>query len=245
MTKFAKHQRRAWRRTMRSWRQAIYEASPPWLQRTAGPVVQYADMLFVDHGIFRMIYLNRHRLGGEAWRAAQPAPHHIAHMKRLGIRTVVNLRGPRVCGSYTLEQGACARAGIRLVDYQVRSRAAPSKDEIFGARDLFKSVQYPILMHCKSGADRAGLMSTLYMIAHEGRPVDEARRQLSLRFGHIRQSDTGILDYFFERYLADNAKTPIDFFDWVRDVYDPDELKRTFKASRWGNLLTNTILRRE
>ena len=245
MGKIAKHQRRAVRRVVRGWRQGIAERSPEWARLSFGPVVNWADMLLVDHGIFRLAYLNLHRLGENAWRSAQPAPHQIGRLARLGVRTIVNLRGPRWCGSYWLEQRACHRHGIRLVDYQVRSRAAPSRDEVLGARKLFQALDGPILLHCKSGADRAGLMSTIYLIAREGVSVDEARRQLALKYGHIRQSDTGMLDHFFERYLDANAKAPIDFFDWVERDYDPDEVKRSFAAKGWANLLTNRILRRE
>jgi hypothetical protein len=88
-------------------------------------------------------------------------------------------------------------------------------------------------------------MSTLYLIIVEGLPVEVARRQLSLKFGHIRQSDTGILDYFFEDYLRANADSPIEFFDWVERIYDPERLKRSFVARGWANVITNRILRRE
>lgn len=245
MQKIAKEQRRAIRRRIRNWRLAVVDASPAWLRRSLGPVVLYADMLLVDHGIFRLFYLNRHKLGERAWRSAQPAPHQIGHIKRLGVRTIVNLRGPRVCGSYWLEQRACERHGLKLVDFQIRSRAAPSKEEVLGARNIIESIEYPALLHCKSGADRAGLMSALFMIVHEKKPVAEAKEQLALKFGHIRQSDTGILDYFFERYLSDTTASPMPFFDWVEQVYDPEELLRTYRSKGWANLVTNTILRRE
>ncbi|MGE0699058.1 MAG: sulfur transferase domain-containing protein [Hyphomicrobiaceae bacterium] len=245
MGKIAKHQRRAVRKLVRGWRQGLAERSPEWARESLGPAVNWADMLLVDHGIFRLAYLNLHPLGRKAWRSAQPAPHQIARIARLGIKTIINLRGPRWCGSYWLEQQACRRHGLRLVDYQVRSRAAPTRAEVLGARDLLREVEGPILLHCKSGADRAGLMSTLYLIAAEGVPVDEARRQLSARFGHIQQSDTGILDYFFERYLAFNQKQPMPFFDWVEHVYDPEEVKRTFEARGWANVIVNKVLRRE
>jgi protein tyrosine phosphatase (PTP) superfamily phosphohydrolase (DUF442 family) len=245
MGKIAKHQRRAVRRVVRGWRQGIADGAPDWLRSALGPAVNYADMLIVDHGIFRLLYLNLHRLGRDAWRSAQPAPNQIGGIARLGVRTIVNLRGPRCCGSYWLETEACRRHGVRLVDYQVRSRAAPSRDELLGARDLIRRVERPVLFHCKSGADRAGLMSTLYLIVAEGTPVDVARRQLSLRFGHIRQADTGILDHFFECYLADNSARPIEFFDWVENVYDPETVKRSFAAKGWANVIANRVLRRE
>jgi hypothetical protein len=53
----------------------------------------YVDMLLVDHGIFRLGYLNLHRLGDRAWRSAQPAPYQIRSLARQGLRTIVNLRG--------------------------------------------------------------------------------------------------------------------------------------------------------
>lgn len=245
MTKIAKHQRRAVRKVVRGWRQGISVHSPEWLRTAVGPAVNWTDMLLVDHGIFRLAYLNLHTLGNSAWRSAQPAPHQFARVARLGVKTIVNLRGPRWCGSYWLEQQACRRLGIRLVDYQVRSRAAPTREEVLGARDLFKTLESPVLFHCKSGADRAGLMSTLYLIAVENVPVAVAQRQLALRFGHIRQSDTGVLDHFFDCYLAANAKNPIGFFDWVEHIYDADEVKREFVAKGWANVITNRILRRE
>ena len=245
MAGFAKSAKRAVKRVTTSVRNGLIDHSPDWVVRTLGPSARYFDMLFVDHGIFRLIYLNRHRLSDQAWRAAQPAPHQIRHIAKEGIRTIVNLRGPRVCGSYWLERDACRRYGINLVDFQIRSRAAPTRDEIRRANELLERIEYPMLMHCKSGADRAGLMSVLYRHTREGVPIDIARKELSLRYGHIRQADTGVLDYFFERYLQDNARRPMPFLEWVETVYDPEELKRSFQSQGWANRLVDTVLRRE
>lgn len=245
MAKFGKQTRRAWKRVTMSWRYALMDNSPEWARRTFGPTLNYLDMLFIDHGVFRLLYLNRHRLGPQAWRSAQPAPHDIHALARLGVRTIVNLRGERACGSYWLEQQACRRAGVELVNFQIRSRAAPSRKELLEARALLERIAYPMLMHCKSGADRAGLMSVLYRHVREGAPIAEAKKELALKFGHIRQADTGVLDYFFERYLEDNAKRPMPFFEWVETVYDADEVKRSFHAQGWANGLVNSVLRRE
>jgi hypothetical protein len=88
-------------------------------------------------------------------------------------------------------------------------------------------------------------MSALYRHLRCGVPIAEAKRELSLRYGHIRQADTGVLDYFFERYLEDNAKNPMPFFDWVETVYDPKELRRSFHAEGWANRIVDSVLRRE
>jgi protein tyrosine/serine phosphatase len=100
-------------------------------------------------------------------------------------------------------------------------------------------------MHCKSGADRVGLMSALYRIFREGAPVEQAKKELSLHYGHIRQADTGILDRVFEKYLEDNKRRPMPFMDWVETVYDPDALKREFRSAGWARRLVDEILKRE
>lgn len=245
MPTLIKKARRSMKVVTNGVRRNIVQHSPQWARRAFGRPAAFFELMFVDHGIFRLLYLNRHRLSPEAWRAAQPAPHQVAAIAGTGVKTIVNLRGPRDCSSYYLEQAACERHGIRLVDYQVRSRAAPTVEEVMGAAELFEQIDYPMLMHCKSGADRAGLMSTLYCHFRLGQPIEVAKQQLSLRYGHIRQADTGILDYFFDRYLADNARKPIAFSDWLRTEYDPDELKESFQSSGWANRLVDSVLRRE
>jgi hypothetical protein len=70
-------------------------------------------------------------------------------------------------------------------------------------------------------------------------------KQLSLKYGHIRQADTGVLDAFFERYLADTAASPIAFWTWVEKMYDPADLDRSFKGKSWATRIVRNVLRRE
>jgi hypothetical protein len=61
----------------------------------------------------------------------------------------------------------------------------------------------------------------------------------------VKQAKTGVLDFFFERYL-DYAKThDIDFFTWSQTVYDPAEVKSHFMSQWWANLFVDKLLRRE
>lgn len=240
-----KEPRRALRRKLAGWRDQIADRSPLGARRVLGTAYDYADMLLIDHGIFRLAYLNKHRIGATAWRSAQPSPADIRRMARAGIKTIVNLRGERDCGAFRLQVAACRRYGIRIVELVVKSRGAPTKAQVHEADALFASVEHPILMHCKSGADRAGLASTLYLILKEDLPVQEAIGQLGARFGHFKQADTGIIDAFFQRYLDDTLKQPMPFRTWVDTVYDPDALLRDFKSGRWANVVVDRILRRE
>ena len=224
---------------------ATVHNSPAWLQKAVGPALCYAEMLILDYGIARVLYNNRHKISDKVWRSAQPAPHHIRLAARHGVKTVINLRGDQSFGTHWLEERACKNNGLRLVHFTIRSRAAPTREELKAAKALFETVDYPVLIHCKSGADRAGLMSVLYQYVHQGVPLDDAMNQLGLRFGHFRHADTGVLDYFFERYQADNARQPIAFWDWVDTRYDQDEVTRSFKSKGWANRVVNDLLHRE
>ena len=205
----------------------------------------WTNMLLVDHGIFRLAYLNAHRVTPRLWRAAQPAPGDIAWFARQGVRTIVNLRGGREHGSWPLQKEACERHGIKLVDYVLRSRGAPDRETILGSKAFFESLDEPALVHCKSGADRAGFFSALYLLVHEGRPLDEAMRQLSLRYGDFRCAKTGILDAFFEAYRLEGETKGIAFLDWVATIYDPERLEREFKPGLFSSLVADKLIRRE
>ena len=206
----------------------------------------WANMLLVDHGVFRLAYLNLHRVLGSLWRSAQPTPGQIEGLAReAGLRTVVVLRGGREHGSWPLQREACERLGVALVDLVVRSRGAPERETILRAQAVFGEIAYPALIHCKSGADRAGFVAALYLLLHEGRPLEEAARQLHWRFGHFRFAKTGILDAFLERYRTEGEARGMAFVDWVRDVYDPEALEREFRPGLLSSLMADRVLRRE
>ncbi|MEN3929566.1 tyrosine-protein phosphatase [Microvirga sp. W0021] len=205
----------------------------------------WSNMLFVDHGIFRIAYLNKYKVTPNLWRSAQPAPYQIAALARDGLKTIVNLRGGREHGAWQLQKDYCAKHGIKLVEFIVRSRGAPDKQVILSAKKFFDELEYPALIHCKSGADRAGFVAALFLIVHEGRPVSEAISQLSLKYGHFRFAKTGILDAFFEMYLKQGEANGIPFLEWVEKVYDPKELERNFRPSFWSDLLVDGIMHRE
>ena len=78
-----------------------------------------------------------------------------------------------------------------------------------------------------------------------GDSIEIAVKQLSLRYGHIKSGKTGMLDFFFEDYLAYNATNPIGFMDWVEKIYDPVDVKARFKSGKVGSLVSENILGRE
>ncbi|WP_297692980.1 protein tyrosine phosphatase [Phenylobacterium sp.] len=215
----------------------------------AGPLGRartYADYLWNDHAYLRLGFSNAHWVSDELVRTNQPWPHQLEGWKAKGIRTVINLRGDFHRSFYALERDACRQLDLELVNFPVGSREVPSRQRVLGAKRLFQTVQYPALMHCKSGADRAGMMSVLYLHFRKGETIREAMDQLHLRYLHVRHGKTGVLDYTFERYLAEGEPAGMSFLEWVRSpAYDPAGLRADFKTRTWGSWLTERLLNRE
>jgi protein tyrosine/serine phosphatase len=219
------------------------------LSTLAGRVHAYVHMLWQDHAYLRLGFMNAHWIGRDLVRTNQPWPFQLAAWKkRHGIRTVLNLRGGGyLTGFYVLEREACERLGVRLIDFPVSSREAPSLRQVEEAKALFESMDYPVLMHCKSGADRAGMMSVLYAHYRLGLPIREAmKNELSFRTLHVRAGKTGVIDYAFELYLKEGEPQGMSLIDWMRrPEYDPKAIKAEFQAGMLGSLLTEKLLRRE
>jgi len=210
----------------------------------------WRELYLGDHGFLRAGFSNLHQISPEMWRSNQPSPGQVrAYASERGIRTIINLRDASTKGFYLLEKEACEAAGIDLVDYQMFSREPPSRESIFGARDLFERIRYPALMHCKSGADRAGIMAVLYKLLREQMPFEEAAQQLSGRYLHIRHGKTGVLDAFLEAYARFNQGRPRQdwkpFPDWVAEDYDQAAVKAEFLVKLGKGLQLDQLLRRE
>jgi protein tyrosine/serine phosphatase len=206
----------------------------------------YLDYLWNDHAYLRLGFSNAHWISEELVRTNQPWPHQLEAWKHRGIKTVVNLRGGFDASFYALEKDACARLGLTMVNFTVTSREVPSREQVLGAKRLYETIAYPALIHCKSGADRAGIMSVLYMHFRKSLPIREAMDQLSLKYLHVKQGKTGVLDYVFERYLREAEPAGMSFLEWVESpAYDPAGFKREFRAGMLGAVVTEKLLRRE
>ncbi len=219
----------------------MFEGLPDGPNRRAA----WRDSLLADHAIFRTVWSNFAAVAtGRVYRCNHPTPARLSELaSRYHLRTLVNLRGHRLCGSDALSREAASQIGLDHVDMPFESRGAPHRERILRFETMYRGLKFPILMHCKSGADRAGLASGL-VVMFEGGTAADALRQLSWRFGHFNRSRTGILDAFFLRYQRD-AEGRLPFLDWVRDEYDEAALKRDFVAGKLSSFLNDAMLRRE
>jgi protein tyrosine phosphatase (PTP) superfamily phosphohydrolase (DUF442 family) len=205
----------------------------------------WSDSLLVDHAVFRVLWDNwAEVIPGKLYRSNHPTPSRLAAASaRYGLRTLINLRGHRQCGSDALSRDTARRLGLNHIDMAFESRGAPHRDRVLRFARIYAELSTPALMHCKSGADRAGLASGLAILL-EGGTAAQAMAQLSWRFGHFSRSRTGILDAFFLLY-ARQGEGKMPFLQWVEHDYDEAGLRARFSASGISSFLVDRVLRRE
>lgn len=126
-------------------------------------------------------------IAGELYRAAQPEGDDLAsYVRQAGIKSVINLRGGNEGdGWYRDEIKASNELGILHLDYRIKASRELTDAQIAELLALMKRAPKPLLIHCNAGADRTGLAAALYLRLLVGVPDAVARRQLSLRYGHV------------------------------------------------------------
>ena len=191
-----------------------------------------AHVFFIDHGMFRALYWNKAQIAPGVYRSNYPTSARIKRLKRQGVNTILSLRGQFDGAFNALERDACERHDVMLTFVPLGAREAPKARRILDLLKTFREIDRPFLMHCKSGADRAGLASAIYLMVIEGKPVSTAKKMLSPKYLHIRNKHVGILDYLLECYEAHSRQTPMDFETWVATVYDPEQITARFRAGQ-------------
>ncbi|MBM7068277.1 tyrosine-protein phosphatase [Actibacterium sp. 188UL27-1] len=188
----------------------------------------------LDHAFLRVWWTNFGRVADGVYRSNHPGPKRLKKYKSMGIQTVLNLRGNDGYSPWLFEQEACDRLGLTLVERKIYARKAAGQQEILNLIDTLKTLPKPFVLHCKSGADRAGFAAVLYRAIVEKVPLSEARKELSVRYLHLDWTATGIVDHIFDVYEKRNAQDPIDLETWFRTEYNKREVEESFAAWRKG-----------
>jgi len=181
-----------------------------------------------DHGVLRTFWTNMDQIADGVWRSNHPEANRFDNLDRLGIKTIISLRGSTNAPWALLEQRACDAHKITLETVALQSRKAPKRRELQKLIALFRTVPKPFVMHCKSGADRAGLASAIYLLVIEGAPLAQARKMLSARYLHLKWTKTGVLDLLLDMFEASGVQ---DFEAWL-ETYNAGALQAAFDANR-------------
>jgi protein tyrosine/serine phosphatase len=185
-----------------------------------------------DHAFLRVFWTNHKEIAPGVFRSNQPTEWRFISYHAKGLRSVLNLRGWDVYAHYQYEERICQKLGMRLENIKLNARNAPQSEDINAIVDCLGKMEKPLLFHCKSGADRAGLVSAIYLMVYEGASVQEAMKQLSFRHVHVDFTATGVLDYFLWTFEERLNLGNIAFLDWVNSEYDPETLQEAFEKRR-------------
>ena len=128
-----------------------------------------------------------------------------SYTRQYGIKSVLNLRGAHAGEAwYDQEMEAVRELGVAHYDYPISAKRFVTGQQIAEILDIVRQAPKPLLIHCKSGSDRAGLVSALYRFAATGASAAEADRELSLVYGHFPYltSWSRAMDDSFWAYVA-------------------------------------------
>jgi protein tyrosine phosphatase (PTP) superfamily phosphohydrolase (DUF442 family) len=167
---------------------------------------------------------------GRVYRSAQVNPHHLEELIRsYHLRTVISLRGGNEGDRWYRDEAAvCQRLGVIHPSISLRATALPSPHQLRGLLQLLDRSPYPVLFHCRGGADRSGLAATLYLNLYAHVPLGKAQeQQLTWRYGHFR-GQARAMDDFFELYR--HTSSGLGLREWIEQRYP-----RVYRAQRHPN----------
>ncbi len=114
---------------------------------------------------------NLYKLNDSMYRCEQPTKNEFEHLTTLGIKSVLNLRATHSDTSLI--------KNLALKDYSVKITTARFSDtEIIDALKIIKQAPKPLLVHCKHGSDRTGVVIAMYRIIFEGWTKEKALDEL-------------------------------------------------------------------
>jgi len=145
-----------------------------------GSVIGYDALLFATGNVHTVV-------DGVLYRSAQLSKSQfeiVIHQH--GIKSILNLRGGHLTDArYADEIDVSKQLGVTHFDYPISSRRRVTPEQIADILSIVRSAPKPLLVHCRSGADRSGLVSALFLLDAERADPAEADRQLSLIYGHF------------------------------------------------------------
>jgi protein tyrosine phosphatase (PTP) superfamily phosphohydrolase (DUF442 family) len=167
-------------------------------------------------------------VAGKIYRSGQPRLEQLrSWVNRYNIKTVLNLRGPDApCAAD--EARLAKELNVRIVFIELSAYQLITGEEFNELLNVLETAQQPILIHCKSGVDRAGTVSALAAWVVGGKDFETAEREMYVPPGpwkrrwfvspHISDTLEMYEDYCCRNKLDANS---VEQFDkWRKTVYD-------------------------
>lgn len=154
-------------------------------------------------GLYMQVQGNFHPITqGEAYRSARLDGDKLEYyVKKYHIKSIVNLLGEHQRKPWYREEiQICSQHNIKHYDISLSANHEPSEEDARKLAEIFKNAPRPVLLHCKGGSDRSGLVAAMWKVIVDKEPKSEARKQLSLLYGHFPIGKTSAMDRFFQHW---------------------------------------------
>jgi protein tyrosine/serine phosphatase len=121
---------------------------------------------------------NAGKINDVLFRGAQPKENGLAELKKLGITTIVDLRGEHQEKS-DWERGAAEALGMRFVHLPVSGWAPPTDEQVAQFLALFRDDPHQkVFVHCRFGDDRTGVFVAAYRMAVDKWSPEKAMEEM-------------------------------------------------------------------
>ncbi len=121
---------------------------------------------------------NAGKISEVLYRGAQPLDKGLPELKKLGITTIIDLRGEDR-EKIKWERKQAESLGIAFVHISVSGRSPPTDEQVAQFLSLFRNdPEQKIFVHCRFGNDRTGVFVAIYRMALEKWPADQAMKEM-------------------------------------------------------------------
>jgi tyrosine-protein phosphatase SIW14 len=121
---------------------------------------------------------NSGRINDHLYRGAQPKAEGLTELKKLGITTIVDLRGEDP-EKIAWEHQQAESLGLRFVHIPVSGWSPPTNEQVVQFLSLFhEDPNQKIFVHCHFGDDRTGVFVATYRMAIEKWPSEQALKEM-------------------------------------------------------------------
>jgi len=120
---------------------------------------------------------NAGKINDSLFRGAQLRAEGFEQLKKLGITTIVDLRGEDP-DKIKWERQQAESAGMHFVHIPVSGWAPPTNEQVAQFLSLFKNHNDKIFVHCRFGDDRTGVFVAAYRMTHDHWPPHQAIKEM-------------------------------------------------------------------
>jgi len=111
------------------------------------------------------------------FRGAQPHTEGVEQLKKLGITTIVDLRGENR-ELAEKERKQAESLGMRFVNIPVSGWSPPTNEQVAQFLSLFADKKEKVFVHCRFGDDRTGVFVATYRMAFDRWPAEQAMKEM-------------------------------------------------------------------